>query len=921
MSTIITSEIVIAYAQCPRKAFLLLGSDEKRTAKEYVSILEHRSKTNLTKHMNALRQKNANIGHYDMVGFDNVCDIVTEAVVKAEGWEASCDILTKVENNSATDKSVYEPTLVVGTYAVYKEQKLGLLFVGYVIEKIQGVFPSCGYIVSMDGKIHKLKLENYRRLLKSVIDPLKKWTIRLPSEPPPIILNKNCPLCQFQDLCQSCAEKEDHLSLLDRMTPKLIKRYHEKGIFTIKQLSFLYRPRRNRKGRKKTSVLHSLELQALAIRTQKIYLQDFPEIHRHQVEIFLDIEGIPDQSFYYLIGLLICQENDYCFYSFWADAPQNEAAIWHQCIEKIKEYPESPIYHYGSYESKAIRLMATRYETDYDELKKRLANITTYIYGRVYFPSRSNKLKELGGFVGASWTAPDASGLQSLAWRYLWEETQDTDIRQKLILYNQEDCQAIKLLTDGLCKIRDAADTQLNIDYADCPKQLSTEIGNEIHNQFKAILRFAYTSYDRKKISFRSEKSSEKRKRGAIKGHPPVARVIPEPQKIIQVPYREKCPHCEKVDLKATREMVAKTVIDIEFSQDGVRRTITQYLGVKGYCPKCYHYYDPESCDRYGGAIFKRGYPLVFGRGFQSWIVFQRVAIRLPYESIIRISEEQFNQSLNCGTILHTLRCFSRYYSDTQDYILQYILASPFIHVDETKVNIQGIDHYVWVFTDGKHVIFRMTETREAAIVHELLKGYEGILVTDFYAGYDSVKCKQQKCWVHLIGDLNDDLWKSPFDSEFETFVFEVKKMMVPIIEVVNEHGLYKLHLGKFEEQIDQFYTRVIDRQDYQSELVITYQKRFERYRQSLFTFLEYDGIPWNNNTAERNLRHITVQEKISTTFYETLMPQYLLLLGIMQTCRSQDKSFLKFLLSGQKEIDKFMLSKSAKSDAEYTIA
>jgi len=52
------------------------------------------------------------------------------------------------------------------------------------------------------------------------------------------------------------------------------------------------------------------------------------------------------------------------------------------------------------------------------------------------------------------------------------------------------------------------------------------------------------------------------------------------------------------------------------------------------------------------------------------------------------------------------------------------------------------------------------------------------------------------------------------------------------------------------------------------------------------------------------------VQRKISGSFYESLAPAYLLLLGLAQTCRFQDKSLLNFLLSGQKDIDAFKPTK-----------
>jgi Transposase IS66 family len=35
----------------------------------------------------------------------------------------------------------------------------------------------------------------------------------------------------------------------------------------------------------------------------------------------------------------------------------------------------------------------------------------------------------------------------------------------------------------------------------------------------------------------------------------------------------------------------------------------------------------------------------------------------------------------------------------------------------------------------------------------------------------------------------------------------------------------------------------------------------------SLFSFIENDGVPWHNNAAERALRHLAVQRKISGAF------------------------------------------------------
>jgi len=105
---------------------------------------------------------------------------------------------------------------------------------------------------------------------------------------------------------------------------------------------------------------------------------------------------------------------------------------------------------------------------------------------------------------------------------------------------------------------------------------------------------------------------------------------------------------------------------------------------------------------------------------------------------------------------------------------------------------------------------------------------------------------------------------------------------------------------------VERFYRDVIDGTDWESEVVQRFITRFHRYQESLFVFLTEDSIPWNNNAGERAIRHLAVQRKISGTFFKSFAPHYLVLLGIAQTCRFQEKSFFKFLLSGEKNVDAF---------------
>jgi predicted RecB family nuclease len=839
--------------------------------------------------------------------------VLVNAPLQVDGLAADCGVLTRVEGKSTFGKYSYEPSIVVGTHSISKEQQLELSFVGYVLERLQSTLPVAGKIIGMDGKSHTVKLDHHSKDLRPLLEPLHEWITVNSPKPPPIVLNKHCPLCPFQRLCQTQAEQEDNLSLLHGMTARVMRQYEKKGIFTVKQLSYLFKPRKRKKGtRKPPPVTHKVELQALAIREKKIYLQELPALSRQPVELFVDMEGVPDRGLYYLIGLLVCQGDTTEHHAFWANTDQDEHHIWQQFVEKVAQYPDAPIYHYGSYEPRAIATLAKRYATDAEIVTKRLVNVNKHIYGKVYFPVRSNRLKDIGHYIGAKWTSPIASGLQSLVWRHHWEHTQNATCREVLVTYNREDCQALKVLMDELSKIQHASDTLSEVDFAHQPKNPATEAGKEVHRKFETILKFAHFDYDKKKISFSQtdavkSKHIQQIKHGSQKGDPWHRKTNRKDTKIIEVPQEKFCPKHKNESLLPTESISKRLIIDLVLAKNGMRKTITEYVGVRGYCAKCSHQYAPSALKEYGGSQ-------VYGHGFRAWNVYQRVALRMPYDSIVEMMEEQFHEKIPGTSLPNFIRALACYYTKTEESITQRLLESPFIHADETPINIRGVNQYVWVFTDGRYVIFKLTATREATVAHEFLVDYHGILISDFYPGYDAVRCQQQKCWVHLIRDLNEDLWGAPFDTEFETFILEVSHLIVPIMQAIQKYGLKKRHLCKFQKQVALFYEEVILNHQYHSELALKYQKRFIQYRESLFTFLEYDGIPWENNTAERALRHLTVQEKISGFFYKSLMPDYLRLLGIRQTCRFQGKSFFKFLFSGETDLDKFEARKRKRS-------
>jgi hypothetical protein len=263
-------------------------------------------------------------------------------------------------------------------------------------------------------------------------------------------------------------------------------------------------------------------------------------------------------------------------------------------------------------------------------------------------------------------------------------------------------------------------------------------------------------------------------------------------------------------------------------------------------------------------------------------------------------------------------------YTATHSAILQRIAAGNLVHADETKVKIDGADCYVWVFTNMEDVAYVYSETREAAAMQQVLRDFRGVLVSDFYTAYDGVSCKQQKCLIHLIRDLNEDVRRHPFNDEIKEIGQTFGALLRPIVETIDRFGLKSYHLHKHKKAIARFYKVLVERK-YQTDVAIGYTRRLTKYADRLFTFLDWDGVPWNNNNAEHAIKALA---RLRNTFGSKSTPkglrEYLILLSVSETCKYKGLSFLNFLRSGELDIDKFSKPKACgfvNSTSEFPIS
>lgn len=297
----------------------------------------------------------------------------------------------------------------------------------------------------------------------------------------------------------------------------------------------------------------------------------------------------------------------------------------------------------------------------------------------------------------------------------------------------------------------------------------------------------------------------------------------------------------------------------------------------------------------------------MYGESIALWIIYQHIQYNLSLEKIIRMLQDTFHVRVSFTQIHAFKSMFVQKYSETYEEIKNKLIKGQLIHADETKASVRDLSTgYVWVFTDMDSVIYIFKRNREADFLLDLLKDFTGVLITDFYTGYDAIPCPQQKCLLHLIRDINEDLLKNQLNQEFMNFAVSFGQLLRNILETVNKYGLKNRNLSKHRKEIQNYFS-TLSMTEFETELTNSYQKRLLKNKEKLFTFIEYDGIPWNNNNAENAIKVFSYYRKLTKNgLVEKGMCDYLVLLSILQTCKFRGINFFEFLKSGKLSIFEF---------------
>jgi hypothetical protein len=153
----------------------------------------------------------------------------------------------------------------------------------------------------------------------------------------------------------------------------------------------------------------------------------------------------------------------------------------------------------------------------------------------------------------------------------------------------------------------------------------------------------------------------------------------------------------------------------------------------------------------------------------------------------------------------------------------------------------------------------------EPALRKFFVEEFQGTLVTDFWGAYNAVVCAaRQGCLVHLLRDLETvDHYKKGGEN-WPAFAKKLRRLIGDAIRLWRKksetpEATYASRRALLHERLREMLET--DWQDGQAGRLV---KRLKRHRNDVFTFLERDGVPFENNLAERAVRPAVLIRKTS---------------------------------------------------------
>jgi hypothetical protein len=329
-----------------------------------------------------------------------------------------------------------------------------------------------------------------------------------------------------------------------------------------------------------------------------------------------------------------------------------------------------------------------------------------------------------------------------------------------------------------------------------------------------------------------------RKKPGARQGHPGHRRKTPERIDERQTHRLKRCPCCggplQRCQHKRTRI--------IEDIPEEIEPVVTEHTIHRDYCAKCKKHVEPVVPDALPRAAL--GHHLI---SLTSWFHY---GLGVTIDQIIDILSYHLQTELTPGGLINAWQRLSE------------ILLAWYEQIAEEANNGQGC--WLWCFANDRNCYYMIEYCRGSPVLQKFFtEEFEGVLITDFWAAYDSVDAAdRQKCLPHLLREL-EKVDKRNDSAEWQAFAKKLRRLLRDGIRLRKRSDFAP---KRYQNRIDRLNRRVgqMAHEEHADADAKRLTKRLRRYGEYLFTFLDYPYVTADNNFGERQIRPAVILRKNS---------------------------------------------------------
>jgi len=294
---------------------------------------------------------------------------------------------------------------------------------------------------------------------------------------------------------------------------------------------------------------------------------------------------------------------------------------------------------------------------------------------------------------------------------------------------------------------------------------------------------------------------------------------------------------------------------------------VTEHRMYKGWCSSCQKWH--EAPVDFHEQVIGQGR---IGVRLASMIAYLRTVMRLPLRQLREVLRTLHGFEVSVGELVELLHRIKEYAQPVLDGLKAEIRASPAVQADETRWREDGSNGYIWSVSTPTIRYYEYHHSRGGEVVKRLIgQDYQGVLGSDFYAGYNIHQGLHQRCWVHFLRDIHDLKKLHPQDEVLFTWAKEVKAVYEQAVVWAGQEPDLTLSPRQQER------VRVAQQHVFEQRLWKLCQpyahtaaphhtlcERVEQFLPELFVFVAVAGVPAHNNLAERSVRPLVIARKIS---------------------------------------------------------